>query len=293
MTAVFYTNSADVVVVGNSADNTFYGLDGNDFLQFNFTVKKSTTVEGGNGNDSILSSLGNDFVYGGNGDDLLTLMGGKDQGYGGDGKDTLNGDYERTPDFTVGEDVLYGGEGKDKINGGGRADVLSGDGGDDQLYGDRKSNGGKSKKPGDDRIYGGEGRDTLQGQSGSDTLDGGLGDDKLTGGSGGDLLTGGAGADRFIYLSAGESSVSNPDTIDDFHSAKGDKIDLAGIDAKASSSSDQAFTFIGSNAFTVGVEGELRFDAGVLSGDTTGDGVADFSIKVNNVATLVDSDFIL
>lgn len=293
MAAVFYTNGVDVVVLGASNDNTFYGLDGNDFLQFNFTISLSTTIEGGNGNDSLLSSKGNDFLYGGNGDDSLDLMGGKDHGYGGEGRDTIVGDYERGEYLTSGTDTLYGGDGNDKIFAGGRGDYVSGDGGDDELWGDKASKVPESKKPGDDRIFGGDGKDKAFGQAGNDLLEGGSGDDQLTGGRGGDLLSGGFGADRFIYDAIVDSNGGTIDTIDDFRTQQGDRIDLSAIDAKVNSSGEQAFTFIGSNAFTPGVEGELRFDAGVLSADVDGDGVVDFSVNITNVAAMTDADFIL
>ena len=72
----------------------------------------------------------------------------------------------------------------------------------------------------------------------------------LNGGAGADVLTGGAGADvfRFSALTDSTVAVGGRDTIRDFVS--GDKIDLHLIDANASLAGDQAFGFIGTNAFS-------------------------------------------
>ena len=222
MMPVFYTNSADVVVLGVSPDDTFYGLDGNDFLQFNFTVKKSTTVEGRIGDNSILSSLGNDFVYGGNGDDLLTLMGGKDQGYGGDGKDTLNGDYERAVPISPSERTCSMAV---------KAKTRSMAAGGPTSFPATAATTSSSATEGREqrRIQEARRRPPLwwRGQGypawpeRQRHADGGSGDDKLTGGSGADLLTGGAGADQFVYLCrSGELLSHNADAIGKFHSAR-------------------------------------------------------------------------
>jgi Ca2+-binding RTX toxin-like protein len=80
-------------------------------------------------------------------------------------------------------------------------------------------------------LTGGSGNDTLSGSAGNDKLSGGSGNDKLIGGVGADTLTGGLGTDTFFYQSIGESTVATTgrDTIADFSSAQGDKIDAAAI----------------------------------------------------------------
>jgi hypothetical protein len=82
----------------------------------------------------------------------------------------------------------------------------------------------------------------------------------------------------------------------DFSSAQGDKIDLSAIDARTDLAGDQAFSFISFAAFS-NTAGELRLElAGanlLVSGDTNGNGTADFSILLKNVATVSATDFVL
>jgi Ca2+-binding RTX toxin-like protein len=136
---------------------------------------------------------------------------------------------------------------------------------------------------------------TLFGGAGNDTFKGGAGADLLYGGGGRDNLTGGAGADLFQLRAASESTVANPDRILDFQ-AGADKIDLRLVDANSALSGDQAFTFIGANAFN-GTAGQLRAyqSAGTwfVEGDTDGNGVADFALAVTASAPLGQGDFLL
>lgn len=75
-----------------------------------------------------------------------------------------------------------------------------------------------------------------------------------------------------------------------------DVIDLIGIDAKTTVGGNQAFRFIGAQAFHDRA-GELRFkvvaaqDLVIVQGDVNGDGRADFEIKVNGIAALNAADF--
>jgi Ca2+-binding RTX toxin-like protein len=141
-----------------------------------------------------------------------------------------------------------------------------------------------------------DGKLILFGGAGNDVLTAGDGADTLIGGGLADALTGGAGADIFRYDSAADSTAAASDAILDFVSGT-DKIDLSRIDANAGLAGDQAFNWIGSNAFSHAA-GELRaFASGgtwFVEGDTNGDGVADLSIAVTTVggAALVQGDFL-
>ncbi|CAM5686448.1 MULTISPECIES: calcium-binding protein [Streptomyces] len=106
------------------------GDAGNDRL----TVGKEGLAWGGDGNDTINASGGDNIVQGGKGDDVL---------HGGAGAQDLAGD-----------------EGKDTITGGTGDDVLYGNSGNDRLYGNS----------GNDRLYGGPGRDTLSGGPGRNVV---------------------------------------------------------------------------------------------------------------------------
>jgi len=146
-------------------------------------------------------------------------------------------------------------------------------------------------KGGNDALAGLGGADRLGGEAGRDALDGGFGRDRLDGGLGRDRLTGGGGDDRFVFGSAAEAgSPDRPDIIADF--ATGDRIDLTRIDARAGSAADNAFRFIGADAFA-GRAGELRYADGRLSGDTDGDGDADFAIALANDFALTKADLLL
>jgi Ca2+-binding RTX toxin-like protein len=136
----------------------------------------------------------------------------------------------------------------------------------------------------------------LFGGGGHDVLIGGAGADLIVGGGGQDSLTGGAGADTFRYDSVSDSPAGATDLIADFSTGL-DKVDLSRIDANALLAGDQAFTWIGANAFS-GAAGELRVrDDGYyryLEGDTNGDGQADFAVAFYAVAApQVPADFLL
>ena len=85
---------------------------------------------------------------------------------------------------------------------------------------------------------------------------------------------------------------ANADRITDFSHAQGDKIDLAGIDADSGTSGNQAFVFIGSNAFS-GDARQLQYLDGTVAGDLNGDGLADFRIHIAGDPVLGAVDFIL
>jgi len=119
----------------------------------------------------------------------------------------------------------------------------------------------------------------------------------LTGGAGADRLTGGAAADQFVYNAVSESNPTVRDVITDFSHAQGDRIALSGIDANSLVAGDQAFTFIGSAAFSHSA-GQLRFESDghgnlIVSGDVNGDAIADFQVQLVGTTPLVASDFIL
>jgi Ca2+-binding RTX toxin-like protein len=134
----------------------------------------------------------------------------------------------------------------------------------------------------------GDGRFRIFGGAGGDSLRGGAGDDIIEGGGLGDALWGGYGRDVFVYRNLSDSAGDAPDVIGDFHFGN-DKIDLSLLDADALQAGDQAFAWIGGEAFS-GTAGELRvaFDGGMnmwaLLGDVNGDGAADFRLLVSTGA---------
>jgi serralysin len=140
-------------------------------------------------------------------------------------------------------------------------------------------------------LYGQGGNDKLNGRGGNDKLYGSDGNDLLVGGTEKDVLFGGAGADVFDFNSRKDSLKTARDTIKDF--VRGiDHIDLRTIDANSLVSGNQAFSFIGSKAFS-GHAGQLKFSSGVLSGDINGDKMSDFQITVSGLSALAKGDFYL
>ncbi|HYE26712.1 MAG TPA: M10 family metallopeptidase C-terminal domain-containing protein [Allosphingosinicella sp.] len=151
---------------------------------------------------------------------------------------------------------------------------------------------GSRETDGNLRLFGGAAHDELTGGGGNDLIQGGLA---------ADTLAGGGGADTFLYRSTAESGRDTIDRILDFTPGT-DKIDLSGIDANTLAAGDQAFSWIGSNAFTgagAASAGELRFYELLgsiwVEGDTNGDGVADMIIALNTpgVTPVAQSDFML
>ena len=124
----------------------------------------------------------------------------------------------------------------------------------------------------------------LAGNAGANALDGGDGNDRLIGGAGRDSLVGGGGEDVFDFDFATDSGLgARRDVIGGFERGI-DTIDLFDIDAAEAKAGNQAFRWVDKkdlDAGFTGRAGELRFDGGILSGDTDGDGKADFQIKVH------------
>ncbi|HYW15266.1 MAG TPA: M10 family metallopeptidase C-terminal domain-containing protein [Allosphingosinicella sp.] len=181
-----------------------------------------------------------------------------------------------------------GGSGADTMFGNEVGNVLTGNAGNDTLNG----------LAGDDTLNGGIGDDSLNGGVGSDELNGGDGVDTLNGGDGVDFFAGGLGNDIFIgeinstTVSSKGGNISL-DVILDF--AKGDLLDLSGIDANTLVDGNQAFTLVGSanpkNAGEISIRtfGNMNAAEAALGMDLDGvDGPSAFAGKVSVVFGNVD-----
>lgn len=147
-------------------------------------------------------------------------------------------------------------------------------------------------------IIGNHAANVLSGHSGNDSLRGMDGDDVLVGGGGSDVLLGGTGADSFLFDDDdfGRPAAFEYDRILDFSQLQGDRIDLTGVDANSTLAGDQAFIFVGMDAFT-NTAGQVRYEQvsgkTYIYGDVDGDSVADFMIQLHGLHTIDVGDFIL
>ena len=116
------------------------------------------------------------------------------------------------------------------------------------------------------------------------------------GGAGRDILFGGADSDTFRFRFLTDSGVGTllRDQIVGFEAGL-DIVDLSLLDANTVLTGNQAFAFIGTAVFG-SIAGQLRLITGangVLQGDVTGDGLADFEIQFNAVPTISVNDLLL
>lgn len=143
-------------------------------------VSDNDTLDGGSGDDVIVSLGGTDIIRGDIGIDRLAIFRGDRPGPfgpisgpaitidiadGGGGRDIGDG----TTIAGIEQIAVETGGGVDSLAGGARADVLSAGGGDDFLYGRG-------------------GADDLDGGAGADTMDGGAGDDSYVVDDAGDVI---------------------------------------------------------------------------------------------------------
>jgi serralysin len=301
-------------------------------LTDNFGIAYGVTIEnaiGGSGADTVHGNEVANVITGNAGDDVLNGNGGDDTLNGGLGIDTLNGGIGNdTLDGGVGADAMNGGAGNDFyfVDSGDSVTELAGEGTDTvstdlggYTLGDNVENLILTGSAGD--ATGNGGNNVLTGNAGSNRLDGGAGDDRLIGGDGVDFLTGGAGNDVFVgeinaTKVASKNGLISLDVILDF--AKGDILDLSGIDANTGIAGDQAFTLVNSanpknagelsirhfgnmNAAEAalgmeldGVDGASPFGGpvSVVFGNVDG-GEADFAMVFVNTPQLTVSDFIM
>ncbi len=139
-------------------------------------------------------------------------------------------------------------------------------------------------------LFGGDTRSLIE------NAIGGSGVDTLVGNRAKNMLTGNGGPDQFAWHSIEDAGLgAQADVITDF-AREPEHINLEGIDAVSTTAGDQAFSFIGSNAFS-GIAGQLRSQVEGSSirvqGDVNGDSVADFELVVANQTLLFHSDFFL
>ena len=249
-------NSGVVTVTGLSTKVTITGFDSTDHLVINGLAGEDDidasklagamlfTGNGGDGNDVLIGSPGNDVLTGGANDDVLI---------GNGGSDVLDGG--------TGNNIIIPG-GPTKIPGGGLltsaltvpavsapAQEFAGTAGSDHiqvtLAGGSVGITGLAAPAAIDPATA-AGPVTINGHAGNDVinassmtspsmrfiLDGGAGNDVLHGGAGDDLLIGGAGADTFAF-----SGNNGTDTIADFlHGI--DAIELSGYGAALASFAD-------------------------------------------------------
>jgi Ca2+-binding RTX toxin-like protein len=179
----FNGTPGDDFLVGSNGDDDMHGFDGNDGLDGR---QGNDLLDGGNGHDFMRGREGNDQLFGGADDDYLD---------GGDGDDLLDGGsgWDRaaysvgalvgvTVDLNIvgvgqntgqGFDTLIGIE---HLSGTRFNDVLTGDGGDNWLWGGSDTSG----VTGDDVISAGGGNDLVEVGTGNHSLDGGTGIDALS-----------------------------------------------------------------------------------------------------------------
>ncbi|WP_313137435.1 calcium-binding protein [Paracoccus jeotgali] len=201
----------DDMIVGSWGDDWLWGGDGDDTIRGGFG---SDYMVGGNGDDRLLGQLGDDRLFGGNGNDLMLGGMGDDRMLGGDGNDTLKGG--------PGNDLMLGGAGDDLISGGPGDDLVKGGRGSDTIYGDA-GNDWLIAQGANSRVYGGMGNDRIEMRNGYNYANGGPGDDTVFGGNGGDEVYLGIGND-VAYGRGGNDTIYGGSGDDRIFGGPGDDI---------------------------------------------------------------------
>jgi Ca2+-binding RTX toxin-like protein len=233
-------------LVGNEGNNVLTGLADHD------------TLKGGGGADTLYGDGGNDTLKGGGGADTLN---------GGSSIDTANyADSGAAVTVSLITDSAGGGDAEgdelnsiENVTGSAHDDILWGDDGANVLHGN-EGNDNLKGFGGADTIYAGDHNDTVWGMDGNDILRGENGIDTIYGGAGLDHLYGGSGADVFRWDATNETGLTaaTADMIHDFNRLESDEFNLTAIDADVFAAGNQAFTFIGTDAFS-GTPGEIRY----------------------------------
>jgi hypothetical protein len=298
------TGSAqDDTFIGSSGIDQYQGLGGNDLFRFSETdVKSGEKIDGGAGDaDTIVFdsdqvsfttnlsvvSLANVEAVGFGNSNLETSFGtikvaGKQIGAGAT-LNTVLSDIDGTNGINVvklivtgkavdiAEVSFVGWTGADQI-------TINGTGGADSLIAPQLLS------------------TVINGKAGADTIVASGADDFIKGGGGVDIMSGNDGIDMFVYGSLGESGVGSGkrDKITDFLSGNS-RFDFEAIDAIKSTAVDDAFTFIGQQAFS-GNGGEIRFAKNtglgitIVALDVDGGG-ADMQIELAGLIDVVDLGF--
>jgi Ca2+-binding RTX toxin-like protein len=237
--------------------------------------------------DQLVGNAGDNALFGGAGADRLSGFAGNDRLDGGAGNDTMRGGLDNDTyvvDSSGDVVVENAGEGNDVVT-----TTLSSLSIANWLNVEELTYTGAGSFTGTGNSL----NNIITGGAGTDSLSGGNGRDTLVGGGGRDTLTGGSGADTFRFLLASDSGRgTNADVISGFSRSQGDRIDLAAIDARPGTVGDDAFSYIGSSAFS-GAAGQLRYSGGYLMADLDGDRTSDFELRLSSVWSLSNSDFLL
>jgi Ca2+-binding RTX toxin-like protein len=200
--------SGDIIVTLNGVQDGVFdasdveaivlsGGDGNDSLRIGANID-GATLNGGNGDDTLLGGNEDDTLNGEAGNDTLDGKEGSDLYVGGLGFDSADYRFE-TADLTLSIDGVANESGGnadgdnittdvERIVGGQGSDDITGSDGDNSL----------DTRGGNDTVRGGLGNDSIDGGDGDDLIAGESGNDVLTGNPGRDTLTGGAGDDAFV-----------------------------------------------------------------------------------------------
>ncbi|MCV9966270.1 hypothetical protein OIU34_30815 [Pararhizobium sp. BT-229] len=250
---------------------------------FSVALTPTADIKNGTLGSTGVATIVNDdtiheVIYGTSSGETLHGNDGNDIIYGRGGNDKLYGD--------LGNDTLIGGTGADRLDGSSGVDTASYA---DATKGVRASFSSPSSNTGDalgDTYFAIE---NLAGSKFADKLTGNTGNNIITGGVGADGMQGGGGADKFVYATLADSTVSSTgrDIIYDFSS--NDRLDLRLLDASTKASGNQAFSFIGTAAFS-GSAGQIRYDKAAsdtyIYADVNGDKTADFSIRLDDAVTI-------
>ncbi len=136
--------------------------------------------------------------------------------------------------------------------------------------------------------------DTIISLPASETLTGSDGADLFILGGGLDTVIAKAGLDVFRFLPAAIGpAASHSIFLADFSRSSGERLDLGPIDAIAATLANDAFSFIGTAAFSAA--GQLRWTAAgpfrLIEGDINGDAIADLTLLVAGTGTVDASWF--
>lgn len=209
---IFGRNGENVESGGE--DNSFFGgadyIDGGNGNDYIYGEDGMDTLIGGNGDDYLYGGDGSDFMYG---DEYVTEELLPDINSISLSNELLQDGFPELGSFP-GADYMYGGAGNDTMYGGAGSDVMFGGADDDTMYGEDDSTSDEVNKTlvelgmligdylsgdeGNDTIYGGAGNDYIFGGDDEDELHGDEGNDYIEGGKDKDVIHGGEG-DDIIY----------------------------------------------------------------------------------------------